>query len=55
MDLLSGHDLYLVNQSLSNNNSTNQSSYYYYGKTNALSGGTSFIALDYETYELILE
>ena len=52
-----GHDLYLASGCLNNNNSTtNQSSSYnYYGKTLTLSGGSNFQAVDYETYEFILE
>lgn len=51
-----GFDLYLASGCLNNNNSeTNQSSYNYNGRSNALSGGSNFQAVDYETYELILE
>ena len=52
-----GHDLYLASGCLNNNSSTtNQSSSYnYYGKTLTLSGGSNFQAVDYETYEFILE
>jgi hypothetical protein len=52
----SGHDLYLASGCLNNTTSTtNQNSFDYKGKSNALSGGTSFQAEDYETYQLILE
>ena len=50
-----GHDLYLASGCLNKNSGTNQSSFDYKGKSNALSGGTSFQAEDYETYQLILE
>ena len=52
----SGHDLYLASGCRSNTTSTtNDGSFDYKGRTHALSGGTSFQAVDYETYELILE
>ena len=52
----SGHDLYLASGCLKNTSSTTvQSSFDYKGKSNALSGSTSFQAEDYETYQLILE
>ena len=51
-----GHDLHMASGCLNNTNSgTNQNSFDYKGKSNALSGGTSFQAEDYETYQLILE
>ena len=54
-----GHDLYFASGCLNNTSSgTNQNSFNsfdYKGKSNALSGGTSFQAEDYETYQLILE
>ena len=52
-----GHDLYLASGCLNNNSSTtNQSSSYNYnGKTLTLSGGSNFQAIDYETYEFILD
>ena len=51
-----GSDLYMGSDCLSKVNcSTNQSSFDYKGKSNALSGSTSFQAEDYETYQLILE
>ena len=51
-----GSDLYFASGCLNNTSSgTNQSSFDYKGKSNALSGGTSFQAEDYETYQLILE
>ena len=52
----SGNDLYLASGCRSNTTSnTNDGSFDYKGRTHALSGGTSFQAVDYETYELILE
>ena len=52
----SGNDLYLASGCLNNTSScTGQNSFDYKGKSNALSGGTSFQAEDYETYQLILE
>ena len=51
-----GHDIYMANGCLSKSSGgTNQSSFDYKGKSNALSGSTSFQAVDYETYQLILE
>ena len=51
-----GHDLYLASGCRSNYTSTNNDqSFNYNGRIHALSGGKSFQALDYETYELILE
>ena len=51
-----GNDLYMASGCLNNTTSqTNQRSFDYKGKSNALSGGTSFQAEDYETYQLILE
>ena len=51
-----GHDLQMATGCLNNTSSgTNQNSFDYKGKSNALSGGTSFQAEDYETYQLILE
>ena len=52
-----GHDLYLASGCLNNNSSTtNQSSSYNYnGKALTLSGGSNFQAIDYETYEFLLE
>ena len=51
-----GHDLYFESGCLNNTSGgTNQSSFDYKGKSKALSGGTSFQAEDYETYQLILE
>ena len=51
-----GADLQLANGCLSNSSGTNQSaSYNYNGRTNALSGNTSFQVEDYETYELKFE
>ena len=52
----SGNDLYLASGCRSNTtSSTNDGSFDYKGRTHALSGGTSFQAVDYETYELVLE
>ena len=52
----SGNDLYLASGCRSNYSSnTNDGSFNYNGRIHALSGGTTFQALDYETYELILE
>ena len=52
----SGNDLYLASGCRSNTTSnTIDDSFDYKGRTHALSGGTSFQAVDYETYELILE
>ena len=51
-----GYDLFLSNGCLNKQNaSTHQNSFDYKGKSNALSGSTSFQAEDYETYQLILE
>ena len=51
-----GHDLYISNNCLSNNSGSNQSaSFDYYGRTNCLSGNTSFQTEDYEVYQLTLE
>ena len=52
----SGNDLCLAGGCGSDATSdTNDGSFDYKGRTHALSGGTSFQAVDYETYELILE
>jgi len=52
----SGHDLYLASGCRSNySSSTIDGSFDYKGRIHALSGGKSFQAVDYETYELILE
>ena len=52
----SGYDLYLNNSCLSNSSGSNQSSSFEYnGKTNCLSGNTSFQTEDYEVYQLTLE
>ena len=52
----SGHDLYLTSDCLNNTSSvTKQNSFDYKGRSNALSGSSSFQAEDYETYQLILE
>ena len=52
----SGHDLYLASGCRSNySSSTNDGSFDYKGRAHALSGGKNFQAVDYETYELILE
>ena len=51
-----GHDLYMASGCLNNtSSSTVQSSFDYKGKSNTLSGSSSFQAEDYETYQLILE
>ena len=51
-----GNDIYMASGGLSKSSGgTNQSSFDYKGKSNALSGSTSFQAVDYETYQLILE
>ena len=51
-----GHDLCMASGCLNKSSGgTNQSSFDYKGKSNALSGSTSFQAVDYETYQLILE
>ena len=52
----SGNDLYMASGCLNNTTSTtNQKSFDYKGKSNTLSGSSSFQAEDYETYQLILE
>ena len=50
-----GHDIYMASGCLSKASGTSQNSFDYKGKSNALSGSTSFQAVDYETYQLILE
>ena len=51
-----GHDLCMASGCLSDTGgSTAQSSFDYKGKSNTLSGSSSFQAEDYETYQLILE
>ena len=51
-----GFDLYMASGCLNNtSSSTVQSSFDYKGKSNTLSGSSSFQAEDYETYQLILE
>ena len=51
-----GHDLYLASGCRSNySSSTNEKSFNYNGRIHALIGGKNFQAVDYETYELILE
>ena len=51
-----GNDIYMASGCLNKSSGgTTQSSFDYKGKSNALSGSTSFQAVDYETYQLILE
>ena len=52
----SGYDLYLASGCRSNYTSTSKdNSFDYKGRVHALSGGQTFQAVDYETYELTLE
>ena len=52
----SGYDLYLASGCRSNYSSNSKdNSFDYKGRVHALSGGSNFQPVDYETYELILE